>query len=174
MERHEMALASLFMVALVFLAGCASQLQPKACTMEAKVCPDGSSVGRNGSRNCEFDPCPADFGTLRGKVSIGPLCPVEPCPTQPNYTAIYGKRKVIIYDSVTRAKKYELPLNESGEFYGVLKAGAYVADVTDANGNELGLNMETRPRMGTTTPRQIEIMAGQDTILNIGIDTGIR
>ncbi len=29
----------------------------KACTMEAKICPDGSSVGRSGP-NCEFAPCP--------------------------------------------------------------------------------------------------------------------
>lgn len=28
-----------------------------ACTMDAKLCPDGSSVGRSGP-NCEFDPCP--------------------------------------------------------------------------------------------------------------------
>lgn len=30
----------------------------KACTQEAKLCPDGSSVGRTGP-NCEFTPCPA-------------------------------------------------------------------------------------------------------------------
>ena len=30
---------------------------PKACTMDAKICPDGSSVGRSGP-NCEFAPCP--------------------------------------------------------------------------------------------------------------------
>ncbi len=29
-----------------------------ACTMEAKICPDGSSVGRSGP-NCEFAECPA-------------------------------------------------------------------------------------------------------------------
>lgn len=29
----------------------------RACTMDAKVCPDGSSVGRTGP-NCEFSPCP--------------------------------------------------------------------------------------------------------------------
>jgi len=29
----------------------------KACTMEAKLCSDGSSVGRSGP-NCEFTPCP--------------------------------------------------------------------------------------------------------------------
>lgn len=29
---------------------------PEACTMEAKICPDGSSVGRSGP-SCEFAPC---------------------------------------------------------------------------------------------------------------------
>lgn len=29
----------------------------QACTMEAKICPDGSAVGRSGPM-CEFDPCP--------------------------------------------------------------------------------------------------------------------
>ena len=28
-----------------------------ACTMEAKMCPDGSNVGRSGP-NCEFAACP--------------------------------------------------------------------------------------------------------------------
>lgn len=30
---------------------------PVACTMEAKICPDGSAVGRSGPK-CEFAPCP--------------------------------------------------------------------------------------------------------------------
>lgn len=30
-----------------------------ACTMDAKICPDGSAVGRSGP-NCEFDPCPGE------------------------------------------------------------------------------------------------------------------
>ncbi|MHB1330832.1 MAG: hypothetical protein ACYCY6_02590 [Minisyncoccota bacterium] len=30
-----------------------------ACTMEAKLCPDGSYVGRGGP-NCEFAPCPTE------------------------------------------------------------------------------------------------------------------
>jgi hypothetical protein len=29
-----------------------------ACTLEAKLCPDGSAVGRSGP-NCEFAPCPS-------------------------------------------------------------------------------------------------------------------
>ena len=31
--------------------------QKTACTLEAKLCPDGTSVGRTGP-NCEFSPCP--------------------------------------------------------------------------------------------------------------------
>jgi len=36
---------------------------PVACTMEAKICPDGSSVGRTGP-NCEFTPCPLYGGKI--------------------------------------------------------------------------------------------------------------
>lgn len=35
-----------------------------ACTMEAKLCPDGSYVGRTGAK-CEFAPCPG-FTTPQG------------------------------------------------------------------------------------------------------------
>lgn len=34
-----------------------STLSPRACTEEAKLCPDGSYIGRTGP-NCEFAPCP--------------------------------------------------------------------------------------------------------------------
>lgn len=37
--------------------GASPSAEPKACTQEAKLCPDGSYVGREGS-NCEFAPCP--------------------------------------------------------------------------------------------------------------------
>ena len=36
--------------------------QPQACTEEAKLCPDGSAVGRTGP-NCEFAPCPGESTT---------------------------------------------------------------------------------------------------------------
>ena len=41
-------------ISIFVFAGCVQ----KACTMEAKICPDGSSVGRTGP-NCEFEACPA-------------------------------------------------------------------------------------------------------------------
>jgi hypothetical protein len=38
-----------------------------ACTMEAKVCPDGSSVGRSGP-NCEFAACPGEIDQSDWKI----------------------------------------------------------------------------------------------------------
>jgi hypothetical protein len=37
--------------------------EPVACTMEARLCPDGSYVGRTGP-NCEFAACPIPPGTI--------------------------------------------------------------------------------------------------------------
>lgn len=40
--------------------------------MEAKICPDGSAVGRNSSKNCEFDEC---SNLVNSCISLG--CPAE-------------------------------------------------------------------------------------------------
>ncbi|MFH0861630.1 MAG: serpin family protein [Candidatus Altiarchaeota archaeon] len=53
-------LALLVVFASVLFAGCMDD-GIKACTAEAKICPDGSAVGRTGP-NCEFTPCPAIVG----------------------------------------------------------------------------------------------------------------
>lgn len=36
-----------------------AKVEPVFCTMEAKLCPDGTGVGRSGP-NCEFAPCPGE------------------------------------------------------------------------------------------------------------------
>jgi len=40
---------------------------PRACTMEAKLCPDGSAVGRSGP-NCEFAECPMGSGFANNQI----------------------------------------------------------------------------------------------------------
>jgi len=55
-----------FAALIFFISACAVVPQPRGpmpafCTEEAKICPDGSAVGRTGP-NCEFAPC-----TLGGK-----------------------------------------------------------------------------------------------------------
>ena len=56
--KFSFAIIAVAFAAALLLAGCASAPAPKACTAEAKMCPDGSTVGRTGP-NCEFAPCPA-------------------------------------------------------------------------------------------------------------------
>ena len=63
------------------------------CTEEAKICDDGSTVGRNPDNDCEFDPCPSssagiscdedlkicDDGTQVGRDPTR-FCAFDPCP----------------------------------------------------------------------------------------------
>lgn len=77
----------------------------KVCTLEAKICPDGTSVGRVGP-NCEFSPCPTSQpiptpneinSGISGKISLGPTCPVvgpgmeKECQDKPYQTTVVVK-----------------------------------------------------------------------------------
>jgi hypothetical protein len=57
--RSTVFIGILILVAVGLIMSFYQQNEHKACTMEAKICPDGSAVGRNSTLNCEFDPCPA-------------------------------------------------------------------------------------------------------------------
>ncbi|MCX6766090.1 MAG: hypothetical protein NT136_03990 [Candidatus Moranbacteria bacterium] len=46
----------------------------KFCTQEAKICSDGTSVGRTGP-NCEFAPCPSETNCAKEGESIGAVYP---------------------------------------------------------------------------------------------------
>jgi hypothetical protein len=62
-KKSPLLLLSIILVAisliatLIYIFGSQFLATQKACTMEAKICPDGSSVGRTGP-NCEFTTCP--------------------------------------------------------------------------------------------------------------------
>jgi len=63
-------------IAGVILSGCTQQ--PKACIAEAKICPDGTSVGRSGP-NCEFAPCPAAKNCTPEGESYAVVPEAKPC-----------------------------------------------------------------------------------------------
>jgi len=55
---------SVFVIlSVVLISGCIQQNIPVACTEEAKICPDGSAVGRV-LPDCEFAPCPNTTANL--------------------------------------------------------------------------------------------------------------
>ena len=59
---------------LAFLMAC-SQNQPIACAADAKICQDGTTVGRTG-QNCEFSPCP-NISTSNQNESSNHYCTAE-------------------------------------------------------------------------------------------------
>ena len=117
----------------------------------------------------------AETGILEGKVTIGPLCPIEPCNLTPEQiAAIYEARKVIIYEKSSLSKIAEIQLNADGEYSVVLNSGMYIVDVSDANGNALPLDLSQRPQFGNAIPHEAEIFSAKTTISDFDIDTGIR
>ncbi|MBX3260882.1 MAG: hypothetical protein KF782_14445 [Labilithrix sp.] len=49
-------------------------VEPKACTQEAKLCPDGSAVSRAGP-SCEFAPCPEASDAAAPPPESSRACP---------------------------------------------------------------------------------------------------
>ncbi len=138
-----------------------------ACTMEAKLCPDGSYVGRIGPK-CEFAECPSPInigsGTLNGTMTIGPICPVEridhPCNPTPE---MYAAHKVFIYTADKTGTVATLTPDAEGHFSAELKAGEYFVDVEH---QAIGF--------ARISPQTVKIIDGQTVTININIDTGIR
>ena len=50
--------------------------EPVACTMEAKLCPDGSYVSRQGP-SCEFTKCPDIVKSESGTVKINQVVTIQ-------------------------------------------------------------------------------------------------
>ena len=98
-------------------------------------------------------------GLFVGSVSIGPLCPVEPC-TDPPY--VYTSRALTL--SREGDEPIRVPLEPDGSFEAVVPTGSYTVEVTDCDflGCSFALPLSTETRNGETTS------------LNVDIDTGIR
>ena len=102
-------------------------------------------------------------GTLTGKVSIGPLCPVEPC-TVPHdrLVAAYAARPITISTSGGNRVTTVIADPESG-YIVTLKPGTYIVDI---------------PHQGiggsTELPATVTVRSGETVRLDISIDTGIR
>lgn len=67
-----------------------------ACTMEAKMCPDGSAVGRSGP-NCEFAPCPGEVTYTNDQYGFSVSLPSG----WQGYTVVRGTREIRDIDSGT-------------------------------------------------------------------------
>lgn len=76
--------------------------EPVACTMDARICPDGTSVGRVGP-NCEFAPCPTS-------TNEAPIDDIQ--------THIDAKADRIVMESPTRDSAITSPVTITGKARG--------------------------------------------------------
>ncbi len=103
-------------------------------------------------------------GFLQGKISIGPVCPVEKNPPDPNCLATeqtYLAYPLSVYSTVggISTKVLEFHGDKNGFYRIELPAGFY----------EIKLEKGLR-----NFSKNVEIKANETTILDIEIDTGIR
>ena len=102
-------------------------------------------------------------GTLTGKVSIGPLCPVEPC-TIPHdrLVAAYAARPITI-STPSGAFVTTVTADPESGYMVALKPGTYVVAIPKQG---IGGSQEL--------PATVTIRSGETVRLDISIDTGIR
>ena len=147
--------------------------EPVFCTMDAKMCPDGSYVGRTGPK-CEFAACPGSGDSsggilpyhsgIRGTVMLGPTCPVERIPPDPKCAdKPYATRLAITSPDGARVVS-EFSSDKEGRFEVSLPPGGYaIRSAVAAN---------VLPYCSSQSPIIVE--PDGYTEANVSCDSGIR
>ncbi len=138
-----------------------------ACTMDAKICPDGSAVGRSGP-NCEFSECPstAGYGTIHGRVTISPTCPVETLTPDPS-CAPQAYQTIVSVVALSGETVGSVPTDENGYYSIKAKPGTY--DVNASSGNPFPLC-----KNGAHITLLSDDVQEMDISTDISCDSGIR
>ena len=103
-------------------------------------------------------------GRLEGKVTIGPIVPVErPGETYEVPCEVYEARKVMVYDHNHDKLVKQVDIDCNGHYSVALQPGEYVVDI-----NRIGIDHSSE------VPATVEITSGETVSLDIDIDTGIR
>jgi len=95
--------------------------QPIACTMDAKLCPDGSYVGRTGP-SCEFATCPTTTNTSEKPDLIVGAVACEPLNININENKIFCQVTVWNNSSVDVTKSFDVNIQGSAVTINGLKA----------------------------------------------------
>lgn len=147
--------------------------QPIACTQEAKLCPDGSSVGRTGPQ-CQFAACPtvtapgvkplSSAQGISGTVLLGPTCPVMRNPPDPQCADKFFQTTLMVISSDGTTVAGNFASHANGKFKITLPSGKY-SITSSASGNPY-------PRCASNG--LITVTANTFTDTTVYCDTGIR
>jgi len=108
-----------------------------------------------------------EAGFLEGIISVGPLCPVEKDPPDPDCLPTletYKAYPVSIWTSNGERKITQVNPALDGSYKVALNPGNYLV-ILENGQNRIG---------SSNLPEEVEISSQTETILNIDIDTGIR
>jgi hypothetical protein len=108
-----------------------------------------------------------EAGFLEGIISVGPLCPVEKDPPDPDCLPTletYKAYPVSIWTSNGERKITQVNPALDGSYKVALNPGNYLV-ILENGQNRIG---------SSNLPEEVEISSQTETILNINIDTGIR
>lgn len=117
---------------------------------------------------CSSQTINPDIGSLDLKVTIGPLCPVEPCnKTADDIRKVYEAYTFMVKEAKTGKVVLEKTLTYNGT-NGLLKS-------TDMSAGEYELDFSPKSFFNKQGfPRPFTIEKSKTTQLDISIDTGIR
>ena len=104
-------------------------------------------------------------GFLEGKVTIGPLCPVETVPPDPACLPsqdTYNAWPIVIWTADKKTKIAAIDPDLNGNYLVDLPIGNYLID------------LDKQHRFNMSLPALIIIKPYETSLLNIDIDTGIR
>lgn len=114
-----------------------------------------------------YKPGSSDIGFLEGKISIGPICPVERDPPDPGCLPTadtYKAYPVSVWTSNGRRKIIQINPELDGSYKTDLEPGNYLIILETGRSNIGSSNL----------PVEVTIISDNVTTLNIDIDTGIR
>ena len=106
-------------------------------------------------------------GVLKGKITIGPLCPVETIPPDPACSPTlqtYKTWATAVWKPDKKTKLVTLNPTIDGNYLIAIPAGDYIIDFDTIKTYKAGSDL----------PARIAVLPNDTTIFNISIDTGIR
>jgi hypothetical protein len=107
-------------------------------------------------------------GVLKGKISIGPLCPVERIPPDPAClptAETYKAWAVDVWSVDKKSRVASLNPKLDGTYQIELPSGYYSIDFDVARTGSIG---------SSNLPKIISVTNRDTTVFNVNIDTGIR
>jgi hypothetical protein len=108
------------------------------------------------------------YGVLKGKISIGPICPVETTPPLPQCLPTretFNTYSTAVWTTDKKTNVRTIFPDLDGTYLIQLPAGNYIVDFATARTNGAG---------GSNLPSSISISDKDTTTLDVSIDTGIR